>query len=364
MMASRLLEMRRVLKPSGSLWLHCDQTAGHYIKIVLDAIFGPNNFRNEIVWCYGGGGVPKGAFARKHDNIFFYSKGENCKFNQQYAPYKKHSPFHSKGEPYREQGKVMEDYWLIDGLGSTSQEKMGYPTQKPERLLEIIVKAGSDEGDVVCDPFAGCGTTLAVAQRLNRKWIGIDITALAINILKHRLGPDAVYQVIGEPKSPEDAARLASEDAWQFQLWALGLDKARPAEGIKKGGDKGIDGKRFFKIGDKTEMIIYSVKSGKIGPRDVRDLKGTVESNGAAIGVLLCMGPLTREMREEAAKGGLYRPGPLSETYPKIQIFTVEELMIGGKSVQWPRYSKDVTMPEVQRKDKEEEPSKNLVDFA
>jgi len=184
---ARLLEMKRLLKKTGIIHVHLDHHASHYVKVEMDKIFGHDNFRNEIVWCYGGGGAPRKAFARKHDIILFYAKTENYVFNPQFAPYKPHSPFHSKGEPYRDEGKLMEDYWLIEGLGSTSKEKLGYPTQKPEALLERIILASSNPNDVVADFFCGSGTTPAVAQRLGRRWIACDMSRVACAIARRRL---------------------------------------------------------------------------------------------------------------------------------------------------------------------------------
>ena len=379
MMASRLVEMKRILKSTGSLYLHCDQTAGHYIKVLMDSIFNPSGFRNEIIWCYTRpGSKHQKQFPRVHDSIFWYSKGDSWTFNKDSirVPYAsstinrgKYSVATSKmtkGIDKRvlpDGGKIPEDYWNIPMVQGNAKERLGYPTQKPETLLDRIIKVSSNPGDIVMDPFCGCGTSIAVADRLDRNWIGIDITHIAITIMKHRLGPDVEYEVIGEPVSMEDAKHLAKEDSFQFQLWALGLVKARPEGGIKKGGDKGIDGKLLFEIPDKTETIIFSVKAGKVLPRDVRDLNGTVTANKAAVGVLITMEPPTREMREEAAKGGFYKPrGVLSEeTYPRIQIYTIEDLLKGEK-VKYPRYLKDVTLPNVEpdRKNDKDDRSPDL----
>ena len=366
MMTTRLVEMRRVLKATGSIYLHCDQSAGHYIKVVMDAVFGTDNFRNEIVWCYNTSGKSKKYFSQKHDTIFFYSRSGTYIFNEQTKDangknIERYNKTDENGNKYYMRSGLykvvyrgvipIQDWWSdISALTNNERERLGYPTQKPEALLERIIKASSNAGDVVLDPFCGCGTTISVANKLNRKWIGIDITHLAINLIKHRVGPDARFEVIGEPKDVEGAVQLAEEDEYQFQLWALGLDHARPTGGIKKGGDRGIDGKRFFwsPTKNKDEVILYSVKSGHVGPKDVRELRGAVESNGAAIGVLISLEHLTSEMREEAAKGGQYKPNDLAaNAFPKIQILTVEEMMTGGKSVQWPRYLKDVTLPAV-----------------
>jgi SAM-dependent methyltransferase len=226
---------------------------------------------------------------------------------------------------------------------------LGYPTQKPEALLERIIMASSNEGDLVLDCFCGCGTAIAVANRLKRRWIGIDITHLALNLMRHRLGKTASYHVVGAPEDLTGARQLAAEDKMQFQHWALGLDNAMSLEGVKKGADCGIDGKRFFFVPnpDRNEAIIYSVKGGSVSSRDVRDLIGTVSNNKAAIGVLITLEPITKDMREESAKAGLYKPNDFAtNVFPRIQVYTVEELLAGRK-VEWPQYLRDTTLPSV-----------------
>lgn len=350
---------------------NCDQTAGHYIKVLMDAVFGTDNFVNEIVWCYKAASGPSVRFfRRKHDTILFYGKTDAYRF---YAD----AVRVEYGESVKQQiksgttsfgrvvegnplGKTPEDWWEIPIVNSMAKERLGYPTQKPELLLERIVKASSKEGDVVLDPFCGCGTTIAVAQRLNRQWIGIDITHIAIALIRHRLkeqfGDAVKYDVIGEPEDLESAKQLAADDPFQFQLWALGLDGARPTGGIKKGKDWGVDGRRYFSVGKHTGSIVYSVKSGHVSSRDVRDLRGTIEREDAAIGVLISLHPLTKDMKEEAAKGGTYEPPSLDgETFPRIQVLTVEELMGGQKKVQWPKYFKDATFKRTVGRKQEQE---------
>jgi len=418
MMASRLVEMRRVLKSTGSIYLHCDSSASYYIKELMDAIFGTENMINEIIWQRSSAGQKSSvrSYPVMDDRIFLYSKTKSYRFEHLFYPftnedikrkftskdpdgrrwvsdhieandalqgggshytYKGYTPkrgwllsepelrkldvegrlyWTKNGKPRRKyypenlKGRKVGTIWYdVPAITSNAKERLGYPTQKPEALLERIIRVSSNPGDVILDPFSGCGSCVSVAQRLDRKWIGIDITHIAITIMKHRLGPNAKYKVIGEPISFQDAKQLASEDPFQFQLWALGLVKARPEGGIKKGGDKGIDGKLLFETPDKTETIIFSVKAGHVFPRDVRDLNGTVTANKAAVGVLISMEPPTKEMREEAAKGGFYKPkGVLSEDiYPRIQIYTIEDLFKGEK-VKYPRYLKDVTLPNVE----------------
>lgn len=349
MMAPRLVEMHRVLKPTGSIYLHCDPTASHYLKMLMDAVFSPKRFRNEIVWHYRTGNIAKKQFQRKHDIILFYSKAENAIFNpieikeyyvEVYGPkFKPSFKGRKHGEDKYGQYRIsfVDDVWNISAVFTLSKEHLDYPTQKPESLLERIIKASSNEGNLVLDPFCGCGTTIAVAQKLNRRWIGIDITHLAVALMKHRLynmfGDKVQYEVVGEPVSLPDAKALAEYDPYQFQWWALGLVGARPIE-EKKGADRGIDGRLYFhdeadNKKRKTKQIILSVKSGKVGVKDVRDLRGVVEREEAQIGVLICMEKPTRNMRREEASAGVYK-SPWG-SHPRLQILTIEELLTGHK---------------------------------
>lgn len=360
MMAPRLIELRRVLKPTGSLYLHCDPTASHYLKVLLDSIFGPAGFRNEVIWRYRRWPTVAKQFQKMHDVLLFYSRsgtGEQ-KFHTLYG-YEKlaestlktfgtkkqradFSEGHRKPSVVEEetQGPPMSDVWEVGVIAAIGKERLGYPTQKPEALLERVIKASSDEGDVVLDPFCGCGTAVAVAQRLGRRWIGIDITHLAIGLVKHRLftafGPAVGFEVLGEPTTVEDARQLASENPFQFQWWILGLVGARPAE-KKLGPDKGVDGRLFFHDEGgrtpRTKEIVLSVKSGKIMPAHVRELRGVLDREGAEIGVLLTMNPPTREMQKEAVTAGFYASA--WGQHPRLQILTVEELL-GGKGIDYP----------------------------
>jgi len=232
-------------------------------------------------------------------------------------------------------GVTVGDVWTdISQLRSSTTERLGYPTQKPEPLLERIIKASSNEGDLVLDPFCGCGTTVAVAQRLGRRWIGIDITHLAIGLMRHRLrdafGDEVQYEVIGEPVSLPDAQALAESDPWQFQWWALDLVDARPAE-QKKGADKGIDGRLYFhdEAKGKTKQVILSVKAGSTNVTHLRDLRGVVDREDAEIGVLITMQEPTQPMRREAASAGFYHSPSWNTDHPRLQILTVAELLDG-----------------------------------
>jgi hypothetical protein len=258
----------------------------------------------------------------------------------------------------------LQDVWTdIPPIGPQAQERLGYPTQKPEALLERILRASSNEGDVVLDPFCGCGTTVQVAQKLNRRWIGIDITHLAIGLIKTRLddayGPEIrqTYEVIGEPTDVAGAAQLAEENKYQFQYWALGLCGARPTEGIKKGADRGIDGRLYFHddlTGD-SKQIIFSVKGGhNIGVSEVRDLIGVLQRERAEIGVYISFEEPTKPMQREAAEAGFYTSvgssGAAGGKFPRIQLLTVRDLLEGTKSVQRPRlHDRDTTFRKAPR---------------
>ncbi|MBM4300316.1 MAG: site-specific DNA-methyltransferase [Deltaproteobacteria bacterium] len=349
MMALRLIELQRVLKPTGSIYLHCDPTASHYLKILMDAAMGPNNFRNEAIWHYKRWPAGRFQFQRMHDVILFYSKtpGKNV-FNVLLEPltpgtmkrwrgYKSRVEFEegirqvTKITNDMSQGTPMDDVWDIPVINSQAKERLGYPTQKPEALLELIIKGSSNEGDLVLDPFCGCGTAIAVAERLKRRWIGIDITCLATALIKDRLqkafGDTVAYSVIGEPVSLTEAKTLAQQDPYQFQWWALGLVGARRAE-QKKGADKGVDGRLYFHIDPKdkeAKQIIFSVKAGKLSAVHLRELRGVVEREKAAIGVLICMEEPTEHMRREAATAGFFISA--WGKHPKIQILTVADLL-------------------------------------
>ena len=357
MMCPRLVELRRVLKPTGSLYLHCDPTASHYLKLLLDATFGHHNFLNEIAWHYRKWPAGKYTFQRNHDILFFYSRSISHQrtFNQIYMPRaastlrrfgtaRIRSAFDEEGrrlpsqtEDRPSEGVRQDDVWDI---GRVPPIKQLFPTQKPEALLERVIRASSNEGDTVLDPFCGCGTTVVAAQSLRRRWIGIDITHLAVTLIKHRLrdlfGEGVSYQVVGEPVSLPDAAALAEQDRYQFQWWVLGLVGARPVE-QKKGADRGIDGRLYFhddREGATTKQVVFSVKSGVVKLSDVRDLRGVVERENAEIGVLITLQAPSKPMRAEAASAGFYA-SPWGTRHPRLQIVNVADLL-GGKGIDCP----------------------------
>lgn len=411
MMAPRLVELHRALRQAGSMYLHCDPTASHYLKLLLDAIFGGPNFLNEITWkrTTTKNDYAQGArnWPRIHDSLLCYGKHAPAATFKQ--PFAAHDPEYirthyrlqdesgrryqldnltapgagMRGHPKYElmgvtrywrysqekmrrliaEGRVIQPrpgavprykryldemkgvalgdmWWDISAINSQAQERLGYPTQKPEALLERIIEAGSNEGDTVLDPFCGCGTAIAVAQRLRRNWIGIDITHLATGLIKSRLRDafgDSVtqgYRVIGEPVSIPDAAELAKEDPYQFQWWALGFVGARRTDN-KKGADRGIDGRLYFhdEENGQTKQIILSVKSGRVSVRDLRDLRGVIEREKAQIGVLLTLESPKRPMLVEAFAAGFYESA--WGKHPRLQILTIAELL-EGKRIDYP----------------------------
>lgn len=427
MMAPRLVDLRRALKPTGSIYLHCDPTASHYLKMLMDAVFGPEHFRNEIIWKRTTAHSDGKRCGRIHDVILFYTKSDGYKWNQVYQPYDpdyveryyrykdddgrvfasgdvaaagpgparmfrgelrepppgSHWRFsQEKIDQYVTEGRIfftkngfprykrylnempgmpLQDIWAdkeVQPVVSWSAEKLGYPTQKPVGLLERIITASSDPGDTVLDPFCGGGTTVAAAQNLGRPWVGIDITHLAINLIRHRLldsfGAEAKFEVIGEPVSLPDAADLAASDPYQFQWWALGMVGARPAE-QKKGADKGIDGRLYFHdeiASGSSKQIIFSVKAGKTGASHVRDLLGVLNREDAAIGVLISMQEPTRDMRKEAASAGFYA-SPWGTQHPRLQLLTIAELL-SGKQVDYPPTKANVTLKRARKARKPE----------
>jgi site-specific DNA-methyltransferase (adenine-specific) len=342
MMAPRLIDLRRVLKPTGSIYLHCDPKASAHLRLLMDAIFGPKNFVNEIIWYYKTGGMSKRWFGRKHDVILFYAKGPHYKFAQhKEKSYLAHKYGFSNVTIEEDEGGYftmvgMRDVWDIPALRGNQPEALGYPTQKPVAILERIIEASTDPGDVVLDPFCGCGTAVAASEKLGRRWIGIDIAYLAVSLIKSRLTAmgSSDYKVLGEPTTSEDAAQLAADDPYQFQWWALGLIGARPQEG-KKGADKGIDGRLyFFDEGIETpKQVIVSVKAGKVQASHVRDLVGVLQREQAQIGLLISLNEPTQPMREEATSASFYK-SPWGR-HPTIQLLTVGELL-DGKTIDMP----------------------------
>jgi site-specific DNA-methyltransferase (adenine-specific) len=408
MMAVRLQELHRVLKPTGSLYLHCDPTASHYLKVVLDTIFGPRNFRNEIVWKRKAGrgetNVAAIRFGVTTDLLLFYGKSSAAKLTRQYREsnpayiaskftheepngrryrldnitspslrpnlvyeYKGHLPprngwavsrkrmeemdadgrLYIPDDPTRRiqrkryldelEGETVDSLWDdIPPVNSQARERLGYPTQKPVALLERIIRASSNKGETVLDPFCGCGTSIEAAEKLGRRWIGIDITSLAISLIEYRLNdafPSPHYDVHGIPRDMVGARKLASlPDRYEFQNWALRLVRAKPAGGIpKKGADQGVDGVIHW-IDDAQEKLktgIVSVKSGHVNSAMVRDLRGTVEAHSAQMGLFVTLEKASKPMRLEAVKAGFYHSEGWGRDYPVLQILQVEDLLNG-----------------------------------
>ena len=454
MMAPRLLELQRVMKPTASIYLHCDPTASHYLRVLMDAVFGAVNFKNEIVWRRTGSHNAAKRFGPIHDTILFYTSGPTNTFVRPFTPYLNgHVEDYFKksdergqywtnaltgagqrrgdsGKPWRgfdpslkgrhwavpgriseelglaadmplldrlealyqsgfillpsessvalptykqylkdSPGQAAQDIWAYqphtqgvlyestDGidedvrwLSPYDKERLGYPTQKPEGLLERIISASSSEGDVVLDPFCGCGTAVVAAHRLGRRWVGIDITWLAVDLMRRRLRDtfpgdfeDGIL-VDGEPADEGAAFALAERDKFQFQYWAVGkLGGVARGGRNRKGPDRGIDGVLSFPDRNPNDpegateyrSVIISVKGGGTGPNDVRDLRGTVEREKAPIGVLVVVRAPTREMLREAAAAGAYTSPWTGVSYPVLQILTAADV-VHGKEIDMP----------------------------
>ena len=345
-MANRLAECRRVLKPTGSIWLHCDPTMSHYLKVLMDGIYGRAHYRNEVVWCYTGPGSPSmRQFNRKHDTLFWYTMGKTWTFNRDAVriPYKDSNQrpreAYNTGNAFdpeniermRSKGKVPETWWAQErgnGLAIVARSKtenLGYPTQKPLALLTRIITASSNEGDVVLDPFCGCGTTIHAAQNLRRKWIGIDVCVNACKIIEQRLRGHFEHlwddvEFIGMPKTAEDAKTLASLDKFRFERWAASLVDGMEAN-RKQRGDKGIDGRGRIAIRKGRFVdIVSQVKGGGTGPSDVQAFNGARQQAGADMGVFICFEErVTPGMRDAAASTGRFMDAPT------VQIYTVED---------------------------------------
>lgn len=420
MMTIRLLELHRVLKETGSIYLHCDPTASHYLKVVMDTVFGKQCFVNEIVWQRTNAkGLAFTRFASNHDIILRYAKGSGWTRNPQYAP---HDPdyvakFYRHVEPAtgrryqldnlvnpnrdrpnltyeflgvtrvwrwtrermqaaydaglvvqtrpgavprlkryldEQEGTPIGDTWT-DIKPTQGSEALGYPTQKPLALLERIISASSNPGDLVLDPFCGCGTTVAAAQKLGRQWIGIDITHLAIALMRERLEgafPGVEYEVVGQPADLASAEHLARADRYQFQNWALSLIRGRPAQDGKKGADRGVDGVLYFsdEARGRAKKVAVQVKSGHVQSAVIRDLGHVVEREGAAMGFLITLERPTQPMVTEALSMGYYHSPGWNRDYPRMQIRTVEQLL-AGEGFQYPQAN--VTLPQAERVEEE-----------
>ena len=409
MMAPRLIELRRVMKPTASIYLHCDPTASHYLKTLMDAVFGVRNFRNEIIWKRTSAHSDARRYGRVHDVLLFFTNGRASNWNDVFHPYDEayveqyyryededgrrwmsgdlsaaglsgggyEYEWHGYTRVWRVPEETMRrldaesrvfytrtgfprlkryldesrglrasDVWSdIEAVRSWHRERLPYPTQKPEALLERIIEASSNPGDLVLDPFCGCGTATVAAHRLGRQWVGIDITYLAVDLMQHRLRdtfPDDFGEgvpVDGEPADEAAALALAERGKFQFQFWAVARLGGTARSGTPRmGPDQGIDGVTTFPERDPNDpesptlqhkQVIISVKGGGTGVRDVRDLRGVVEREDAAIGVLVTARQPTRAMINEANAAGLYRSAWDDTTWPRIQLLTAGDIVRG-----------------------------------
>ena len=441
MMAQRMVELHRVLKPTGSIYLHCDPTASHYLKLLMDAVFGAANFKTEITWkrtsAHSDTKQGRRQHGRIHDILLFYTKSDDWQWSPLYTPYERDyvDEFYRHSEPktgrryssdnltaakpggdtsydwrikrlgdgewtadltgeweapiegweykgvgpyrgrywafsqdnmreFAKEGRLvyskggtprykryldempgvpLQDVWTdIPPIGSRALERLGYPTQKPEALLERIIQASSNEGDVVIDPFCGCGTAVAVAERLGRRWTGIDVTHLAISLMKSRLHDTfgtqlSEYDVVGVPQDIASAKALAEESEhdgrYQFEYWALGLVDARPGNSRRRGADAGVDGyiNFFDDESGKAKTVLVQVKSGHVQRNVIATLKGDMEREQAEMGLLVTLEPPTGPMRQEADAAGFYVPEHFPDRqFPRVQMATIEELLNGN----------------------------------
>lgn len=325
MMAPRLVELRRVLKPTGSIYLHCDQTASHYLKVLLDTIFGGENFLNDIVWLYGLGGNSKRYWPRKHDDILWYSK----KVNQQFF---EATMIPATSQKMKGQLKKEPDYWAIPSINNMAKERMGFPTQKPLELLMKIVQSSSPSNGVVLDPFCGCGTTVEAAEHHGRQWVGIDVSYIAIEIIQKRLlkvfGSEVAerYRVFGRPASMEEARQLYEQRTLDFGYWAVSLVNADPV----LDSDRAYDGVIRFPMPDGEDDGLTAVSVGLNGGSSAKltETVELVESGRAALGLLIPLNP-DAKLRRRAAAAGSWRWPITGVEYPRIQVVSVEELLTG-----------------------------------
>lgn len=380
-MTLRITEIFRVLKTTGSFYLHCDPTASHYLKLILDAIFCDQggDFQNEIIWHYRRWTGAANKFLKMHDVIFFYTKSDKHIFNAQFTPYtekslKRKQNYHTriKGDDVYvtsidERGVKENDVWLIPVINSQAKERLGYPTQKPELLLEKIISASTNEGDTVLDAYCGCGTTVAVSQKLKRKWLGIDITYHSISLILKRLedsfGKSVLKEIVvdGIPCDYESAYALANREddrlRKEFEKWAvLTYTNNRGVIRAKKGADKGVDGIVYFAAEQNvTERMILQVKSGSIGRATIATLNSDMQREQAQMATLITLMEPTKPMREEAAKAGSYHHSIMGRNYDRIQIVTVRELIEQGKRLELP-LSFDVIKPATKQSDGKQMP--------
>lgn len=361
-MTLRIVEIFRVLKPTGSFYFHCDPTASHYLKLVLDAVFCSQggNYQNEIIWSYRRWTGEAKRFLRMHDIIFFYTKSEQHNFNAQFTAYTDKSlarkqNYHTriKGDDVYvtsidERGVKENDVWVIPVINSQAKERLGYPTQKPEGLLERIIQASSNIGDVILDAYCGCGTSVAVAERLNRTWIGIDITYQSISLILKRMedtfGKDVLNNITlnGIPEDFKSAVALANKKddktRKEFEKWAvLTYSNNKAIINEKKGADAGIDGIAYMTDrNDNSDIVmkqvLFSVKSDK-NPHVsyIRDLNGVIERDSATMGYFITLYPPTKPMIDECKKLGKYKNTLMDTEYPKIEIVTVEDILDGKR---------------------------------
>lgn len=376
-MAIRIYYMHKLLKDTGSFYLHCDPTMSHYLKLICDMIFGAKNFRNEIIWCYRKWAINQNQFVSNHDTLLFYAKSLHNTFNLQFVPLsegtmkrwkgkKQKALFDEDGKRYatneseESEGSPMPDWWDVSILNPASKERLGYPTQKPEALLERIIKGSSNEDDVVADFFCGCGTTIAVAQRLNRRWLGADISHLAVRLIKKRLvetyGKNIEHnlKLHGMPKDVASARELAQNvegGRIGFQDWVIEV-MLNGVVNEKKVADGGYDGYlTFYDNSSKKQFALIETKSGKLTVKNLREFVHVIETQKATMGIFVCFEEnRTKEMVKCAKDAGHVKMDGAEFPMDKIQIITIEDLF-ENKQPQLPGGADNQTFKKSQRKD-------------
>lgn len=333
-MAQRLAGMPRLLKDTGSIYLHCDPSASHFLKLIMDDIFGANNFRNEIVWHYTGGGRSKTYFSRKHDTVFLYGKSSYLTFNVDSirVPFKESSGYakggitSKSGKHYtpNPKGTPVDDVWDLPIINPMSAERLGYPTQKPLVLLDRIIKASSNPGDVVLDPFCGCGTTVEAAHKLKRKWLGIDISTYAIEVIRRERMKNMKIELEGVPKDLTAARHFAAANPFEFEKWAVTRLEGFAPNAVQR-GDGGIDGRALIYAPElENDLCIAQVKGATPAVDQIKAFASTIEGERCAMGIFITLTKWdTPTVKKWVANAGKIKIG--SSQYNRLVMWSMDE---------------------------------------
>jgi len=337
-MAERIAAMRRLLKDTGTIYLHCDPNASHYLKLILDEVFGKANFRNEVIWHYTGGGRSKTYFSRKHDVIFVYGKTDARIFNLDAirVPYKETSGYAKSGITGKSgkryaphpKGTPVDDVWNLPIINPMSSERLGYPTQKPLALLKRIVMASSNEGDLVLDPFCGCGTAIEAAHLLGRNWVGIDISSYAIEVIRRERMKDMRIDLAGVPKDAKGAADFSAQRPFEYEKWAVTRIPGFAPNTVQR-GDGGIDGRALIFGAEKGEdLCIAQVKGGKPNIDALRAFVSIIAGGKAAIGVFITLQKWdTPAVQKCVSDAGVFKRG--ATEFNRLVMYSIEDYFRG-----------------------------------